>query len=661
MGFIDGTIKKLVDNSDDIEDWYMVNAMIVNWIFNTIEPGLGSTISYIEEAKQLWDDIEQRFSLGNGPKVHRTKGSIMACKQGEKETITEYFGRLKKLWDDLDKYDPNSTCICGGCKCGLNKQLDKRRDESKVHDFLLGIDDSYSTVASNLLLQEPLPSLNRAYATMIQEQGVKGRGKHSVGARTGENRAGPVGFATRLSPTMADGRSRESTDKEADTRPYCDNGDKYGHVRASCFDIIGYPKAGETEAEATERMLLVEAVEDAVVVEATTLVKDRISKKTIDTGEQKGRLYLLEGELRRGTHAANKDSDNVEVYLIKTKDEVSQLLQNFIVMAKRQFDADVKMQNGRVERKHRHILNVARALLFQAGYLINRTPSMLLEGKTPYELLFNKSPPYDNLRTFGCLCYARHTRKDGDKFASRSRRCIFVGYPFSKKGWEVYGLESKKFFISRDVVFDEYVFPFIVNSRDGVVTPTDHTGRDAAVVPSDEVVEGEFILHDVGTGEPSIHDEVVENDVVSEAEVLAENGASGGTNDGVHRETIGVETELGQGKRPHVPWSKYSEDEYVTGAARVINHIEEYSRLPRKPVQSPPSAAVDGCTEPTSYCEAVKDKRWCNAMNVEIEALIRNGTWDLVDIKELKLFKVIIDTRFLEVVSILRSSDMNVR
>ncbi|XP_019101934.1 PREDICTED: uncharacterized protein LOC104699200 [Camelina sativa] len=130
-------------------------------------------------------------------------------------------------------------------------------------------------------------------------------------------------------------------------------------------------------------------------------------------------------------------------------------------------------QNGRVERKHRHILNVAWALLFQsslsakfwgesvltADYLINRTPSRLLKGKTPYELIYNKTPAYENLRVFGCLAFAHKQRRGGDKFKARSRKCIFLGYPFEKKGWNIFDLETEELFVSRDVVFVENAFP----------------------------------------------------------------------------------------------------------------------------------------------------------------------------------------------------------
>ena len=129
-------------------------------------------------------------------------------------------------------------------------------------------------------------------------------------------------------------------------------------------------------------------------------------------------------------------------------------------------------QNGRVERKHRHILNVARSIMFRANlpvkfwgesvlaaaHVINRTPSSLLKGKTPYEILYGKAPVYTDMKTFGCLCFAHNMQRDKDKFKARSRKCVFVGYPFGKRGWKLYDLEKHEFFISRDVEFNESIF-----------------------------------------------------------------------------------------------------------------------------------------------------------------------------------------------------------
>lgn len=96
-------------------------------------------------------------------------------------------------------------------------------------------------------------------------------------------------------------------------------------------------------------------------------------------------------------------------------------------------------QNGVAEIKHRHLLEVARALRFQSGvplkfwghciltavYIINRLPSKVLAGKSPYEVFFNIKPSLIHLRTFGCLCYASIFPKV-DKFAARAvKQCLW--------------------------------------------------------------------------------------------------------------------------------------------------------------------------------------------------------------------------------------------
>lgn len=118
-------------------------------------------------------------------------------------------------------------------------------------------------------------------------------------------------------------------------------------------------------------------------------------------------------------------------------------------------------------------MDIARALRFQVDipikywglcvktgvYLINRLPSSVLQGKTPYEIMYKRRNHIDHLRVFGCLCYATNVVKS-DKFAERARETILMGYFETQKGYLLLDLTSNTFFVSRHDQFKEHIFPF---------------------------------------------------------------------------------------------------------------------------------------------------------------------------------------------------------
>ena len=66
-----------------------------------------------------------------------------------------------------------------------------------------------------------------------------------------------------------------------------------------------------------------------------------------------------------------------------------------------------------------------------------------------------QKPVVGHFKIFGCLCYTHVNKDEREKFDTKARRCIMLGYGTETKAYRLYDLEKKKIIFSQDVVFDE--------------------------------------------------------------------------------------------------------------------------------------------------------------------------------------------------------------
>ena len=305
---------------------------------------------------------------------------------------------------------------------------------------------------------------------------------------------------------------------------------------------------------------------------------------------------------------------------------------------------DTPSQNGVAERKNRHLLETARALMFQmkvpkqfwadavstACFLINRMPTVVLKGDIPYKVIHPQKSLFPLApRIFGCTCYVRDTRPFVTKLDPKALQCVFLGYSRLQKGYRCFSPDLNKYLVSTDVVFsedtsffssptssaseedEEWLVYQVVNSRP-TVGQSSVVDSDASLAPSGPVVH----IPPAPAKPPIVQ-------VYSRRPVTTDTCPAPAPSSSDPSSDLDLPISLRKGKR-HCK-SIYSIANFVS-----YDHLSSSSSVL--------VASIDSISVPKTVTEALNHPGWKNAMLEEIRALEDNHTWNLlICLKERKL------------------------
>ncbi|KAK3036283.1 hypothetical protein RJ639_031255 [Escallonia herrerae] len=276
------------------------------------------------------------------------------------------------------------------------------REEEKVFDFLMGLDEAYTTVRSQILSIDPLPNIGRAYAIVAQEEK-----QHSIAAsRT------PTIEAAALLTKRSDLQMKGNGSGRRNQFPPCPHCGKTNHSQEYCFKVIGYPSDWRKPGKGNSSRADHKQTNSSNAAFTAKMDGENLLIPGLTPSQQQQLMALLNRqEAPGGNPSANMATSNFSVSKL-TRDLNCTLTfwQNFFVIQ---------------DLHSRRLIGVGR------------------ERNGLYYLEPIKG---------GKALTARNT-------ISANMWHLRLGH--LPKGYRIYDLESKKIYVSRDVQFLEGIYPYI--------------------------------------------------------------------------------------------------------------------------------------------------------------------------------------------------------
>ena len=160
--FVNGDYHKLANDSPLLPLWERCNSMVISWLLHSVDKDIAASIIYTSTASQIWKDLSQRFSYSQGTKIYHLQKEMSNLTQGNL-SVSAYFTKRKQLWDEY-------IVLVAPCSYESTRSAMKIIERQQLMQFLMGLNESYEVVRSNILMISPLPSVNQASSMVPQEE-----------------------------------------------------------------------------------------------------------------------------------------------------------------------------------------------------------------------------------------------------------------------------------------------------------------------------------------------------------------------------------------------------------------------------------------------------------------------------------------------------------
>lgn len=225
LGFVEGTEIKSATDATEALQWETCNNMVISWLDNNVCDSIKQSVLFVNSASEIWKVLEKRFQLSNGSIKYKLSKDLYSLKQNGKPLV-EYYTTLSALWEELEAMNeiPKVTTTTTEITA-LLKSIQVQKDESKLFQFLNGLDEVFGPQRSQLLMSSLLPSVEMTCAAIQQEESQRDVLHNLKNSDEDISAMFSRGNLNTLEKSIV-----------------CTACKRKGHMADACWTVIGYPK-----------------------------------------------------------------------------------------------------------------------------------------------------------------------------------------------------------------------------------------------------------------------------------------------------------------------------------------------------------------------------------------------------------------------------------